>query len=347
MIDRYRPSRIALARLGVTVATLAAILGVAACGGDESEGSSDGGGTVNLVAYSTPQELYEGSIEPAFEKTPDGEGTTFENSFGASGDQARAVESGLPADVVHLSLEPDMQTLVDAGVVADDWNQNEHDGIVQNSVVTFLVREGNPHNIQEWDDLVTGDVEVITPNPFSSGGAQWNIMAAYGAQLNQGASEEEALEYVKQLLENVPVQDKSASDALATFTGGKGDVLIAYENEAIRAIEAGERVEYVTPDDTLLIETPVAVTSDAEDPDAAQAFVDYLYSDEGQQLFAEGGYRPVVESVLEENEKEFPTPPGLFTIEEFGGWEKVRPEFFDPANGSVAEIERELGVATE
>src|ERR671918_644218 len=232
------------------------------------------------------------------------------------------------------------------GLVAEDWADNEYDGIVQNSVVTFLVREGNPENIQDWDDLVTGDVEVITPNPFSSGGAQWNIMAAYGAQLNTGASEEEALEYVKQLLENTPVQDKSASDALATFTGGKGDVLLAYENEAIRAIDAGEEVEYVTPDDTLLIETPLAVTSDAEDPEAAQAFVDYLYSDEGQQLFADAGYRPVVESVLRENEKEFPGPPGLFTIEEFGGWATVREELFDPANGSVAEIERELGVST-
>ena len=350
MMDRMRssvkPSRAATARIAVGIAAIAAILGVAACGGSDSEGSSDGGGTVNLVAYSTPQELYEQSIEPAFEESPDGSGVTFENSFGASGDQARAVESGLPADAVHLSLEPDMQTLVDAGLVAEDWADNEYDGIVQNSVVTFLVREGNPENIQDWDDLVTGDVEVITPNPFSSGGAQWNIMAAYGAQLNKGASEEEALEYVKQLLENTPVQDKSASDALATFTGGKGDVLLAYENEAIRAIDAGEEVEYVTPDDTLLIETPLAVTSDAEDPEAAQAFVDYLYSDEGQQLFADAGYRPVVESVLRANEKEFPDPPGLFTIEEFGGWPTVREEFFDPANGSVAEIERELGVST-
>jgi sulfate transport system substrate-binding protein len=342
MMDSFKRPRGAVVRAGVAVAALAAALAIAGCGGSDGGGS----GTVNLVAYSTPQELYEGSIEPAYEKTRDGEGVTFENSFGASGDQARAVESGLPADVVHLSLEPDMQTLVDAGSVAQDWDQNQYNGIVQNSVVTFLVRKGNPENIQDWDDLVTGEVEVITPNPFSSGGAQWNIMAAYGAQLAQGASEEEALEYVKQLLENTPVQDKSASDALATFTGGKGDVLLAYENEAIRAIEAGEEVEYVTPDDTLLIETPLAVTSDAEDPEAAQAFVDYLYSDEGQQLFADGGYRPVVESVLKENTKEFPDPPGLFTIEEFGGWATVRDEFFDPENGSVAEIERELGVST-
>ena len=345
MTDANRVFRFTPVRIGVAVAVLAAILAVAACGGSESEGSS--GGTVNLVAYSTPQELYEGRIEPAYEKTPDGEGATFENSFGASGDQSRAVESGLPADVLHLSLEPDVTRLVDAGLVAEDWNEGEHEGIVQNSVVVFTVREGNPENIHDWDDLVTGDVEVITPNPFTSGGARWNIMAAYGAQLNKGASEEEALDYVKRLLENTPVQDKSASDALATFTGGKGDVLLSYENEAIRAQQAGEKVDYVIPDDTLLIETPLAITEDAEDPEAAQGFVDFLYSNEGQRLYAEGGYRPVVESVLEENRNEFPDPPGLFMIDEFGGWDTVTTEFFDPADGSIAEIERELGVATE
>jgi sulfate transport system substrate-binding protein len=345
MTEANRVFRFTPVRIGVAVAVLAAILALAACGGSESEGSS--GGTVNLVAYSTPQELYEGRIEPAYEKTPDGEGATFENSFGASGDQSRAVESGLPADVLHLSLEPDVTRLVDAGLVAEDWNEGEHEGIVQNSVVVFTVREGNPENIHDWDDLVTGDVEVITPNPFTSGGARWNIMAAYGAQLNKGASEEEALDYVKRLLENTPVQDKSASDALATFTGGKGDVLLSYENEAIRAQQAGEKVDYVIPDDTLLIETPLAITEDAEDPEAAQAFVDFLYSNEGQRLYAEGGYRPVVESVLEENRNEFPDPPGLFMIDEFGGWDTVTTEFFDPADGSIAEIERELGVATE
>jgi sulfate/thiosulfate transport system substrate-binding protein len=301
---------------------------------------------VSLVAYSTPETLYTESIEPAYNETSDTEGVMFENSFGASGDQSRAVESGLPADVVHLPLEPDMQRLVDAGIIAEDYNDGDKAN-VQNSVVVFTVREGNPENIQDWDDLVTGDVEVITPNPFTSGGARWNIMAAYGAQLNKGASEEEALEYVRQLLENTPVQDKAASDALATFTGGKGDVLLSYENEAIRAQEAGEDVEYVIPDDTILIETQVALSEDAENPEGGQAFIDYLFSPEGQKLFAEGGYRPVDEKVFDEFSKEFPEPPGLFTIEELGGWEEVATEFFDPENGSIAEVERSLGVATE
>jgi sulfate transport system substrate-binding protein len=172
-------------------------------------------------------------------------------------------------------------------------------------------------------------------------------MAAYGQVLENGGTEEEGLEYVQQLLENTPVQDKAASEALTTFTGGKGDVLLAYENEAIRAIEAGEDVEYIVPDDTILIQTLAQVSDEADDPEAAQAFLDYLLSPDGQKEFAEGGYRPVDEEVLSEYEDEFPDPPGLFTIEDFGGWPTVATEFFDPASGSVAEIERNLGVATE
>jgi sulfate/thiosulfate-binding protein len=326
---------------GIKGAAAAALLIISlvavACGGNSGSGS----GTIDLVAYSTPQTLYEEEIEPAYQETSDGEGVDFQNSFGSSGDQSRAVESGLPADLIHLPLEPDMTRLVDAGILADVGEN------VQNSVVVFLVRGGNPEGIQDWDDLVTGEVEVLTPNPFTSGGARWNLMAAYGAQIAQGASEDEALDYIQQLLENTPVQDKSASEALATFTGGKGDVLLAYENEAIRAQEAGEDVEYVIPDDTILIETLAAVSEEADDPDAAQAFLDYLLSEDGQKLYAESGYRPADEKVLADYEDEFPDPPGLFTIDEFGGWDTVATEFFDPESGSVAEIERNLGVATE
>jgi sulfate/thiosulfate-binding protein len=338
-------SAASLIKIGAAALLLVVALAGVACGGS-SEGSS-GGGTIDLVAYSTPQVLYEEEIEPAYQETEQGSGVDFKNSFGSSGDQSRAVESGLPADVIHLSLEPDITRLVDTGIVAEDWNSGEHEGIVQNSVVVFVVRGGNPHNIQDWDDLVTGEVDVITPNPFTSGGARWNIMAAYGQAINSGASEEEALDYVQQLLSNTPVQDKSASEALATFTGGEGDVLLAYENEAIRAIHAGEDVEYIVPDDTLLIETPLAISEEADDPEAAQEFVDFLYSEEGQRLYAESGYRPVDEKVLEDYRDEFPEPPGLFRIDEFGGWDTVATDFFDPASGSIAEVERNLGVATE
>jgi sulfate/thiosulfate transport system substrate-binding protein len=318
---------------------------VAACGGS-SDASSGDGGTIDLVAYSTPQELYEDSIEPAFSESADGDGVGFKNSFGSSGDQARAVEAGLPADFIHLPIEVDIQKLIDAGLVAEDYDAGGK-GSPQNSVVVFVTRPGNPEGIDSWDDLVTGEVEVITPNPFTSGGARWNLMAAYGSQIAQGKSEDEALDFVAQVLENTPVQDASARDALQTFVGGKGDVLLSYENEAIQAQAAGEEVDYVVPDETILIETKAAVSEEAEDPEAAQAFLDFLLSDEGQNLFAEGGYRPTNEDILAEYEQEFPTPKDLFTIEEFGGWETVVTEFFDPENGSIAEIERNLGVATE
>ncbi len=188
---------------------------------------------------------------------------------------------------------------------------------------------------------------MITPNPFTSGGARWNLMAAYGSQIEQGKSEEEALAFVQQLLEHTPVQDASARDSLQTFIGGKGDAFLSYENEAIGAIDAGEELEYFIPDQTILIETLAAVTTEADDPEAAQAFLDFQVSDEGQRLWAENGYRPVNEKILAEFEDEFPEPQDLFTIEDFGGWETVATEFFDPEAGSVAEIERNLGVATE
>ena len=334
-------------KIAAVAVTVAVGLGVAACGGSSEDGGSSGGGSVDVVAYSTPQELYEDSIIPAFQETPEGEGVEFSASFGSSGDQSRAVESGLPADFVHLSLEPDMQRLVDAGIVADDWTETDTDGQVQESVVVFITRPGNPKDITEWDDLVRDDVDVLTPNPFTSGGARWNIMAAYGQAVNSGASDEEALEFVQQLLENTVVQDASARDSLQTFLGGQGDVLIGYENEAIAAQNAGEEVEYTIPDDTILIEPPATVPDEAEESQEADAFLDFLVSEEGQRLFAEGGYRPVDEKVLAEFEQDFPTPSGLFTIEDFGGWEKVAVDFFDPESGSVAEIERELGVATE
>jgi sulfate transport system substrate-binding protein len=331
-----------LTKLALAVAALALAVGLAACGGSDSAAGGDGsGGSLTLVAYSTPQEAYEGII-PAFNDTPDGKGVSLDQSYGPSGDQANAIINGLGADIAALSLEPDVTKLVDEGLVARDWNQDSYDGFVTNSVVVFAVRKGNPKNIQTWNDLVTGDIEIITPNPFTSGGAQWNLMAAYGAQLEQGKSEEEALDFLKQILENTPVQDKSAREALQTFVGGKGDVLLAYENEAVAAQQAGEELDYVVPDETILIENPVAVLEDA-DP-KAQAFRDFLFTEKAQRIYQEKGYRPVLKQL--HDEANFPTPPNLFEIGKFGGWDKVRAEFFDPENGSVAEIEEELGVGT-
>ena len=331
-----------LGGVGAILAVVVALLAVA-CGGTSSaanEGSE--GGKVTLVAYSTPQEAYE-AIIPAFQKTAEGKGVEFDQSYGASGEQSRAVEAGLPADVVEFALDSDITRLVDAGLVDSDWNQNEYKGILTDSVVSFVVRKGNPDDIQTWDDLLKPGVEVVTPNPFTSGGARWNIMAAYGAQIKQGKSKEEAVAYLNELFQHVVVQDASARDALQTFTGGKGDVLLSYENEAITAQQKGENVDYVIPDQTILIENPVAVTTDG--PQSATDFVKFLYSDEAQKIFGEKGYRPVVKSVADQFDYE--TPSTLFTIQDFGGWGTVKDEFFDPENGIVAKIEMSLGVSTD
>jgi sulfate/thiosulfate transport system substrate-binding protein len=328
--SRFRPSLAALL-------LLIAIAAIAACGGSSNANS------VSLVAYSTPQEAYE-EIIPAFRKTSAGDGVSFNQSYGSSGDQARAVEAGLDADVVALSLAPDVDRLVEPGLVEANWADDDYQGFVTNSVVVFAVRKGNPKNIRTWDDIVKDDVEVITPNPFTSGGAKWNLMAAYGSQIEQGKSPEEALDFLRQVLANTPVQDKSAREALQTFAGGKGDVLLAYENEAITAQNAEIELDYVIPDETILIQNPAAVTTESEHPDQAKAFVEWLREPEAQQIFASKGYRSVREELVDEST--YPTPKTLFKIDEFGGWDRVNDEFFDPENGSVAKIERDLGVST-
>jgi sulfate transport system substrate-binding protein len=312
----------------------------AGCGG--GSGGSGGGGKLTLVAYSTPREAYEALI-PAFQKTDAGKGVTFSQSYGASGDQSRAVQNGLAADVVAFSLEPDMTKLVDAGLVAKDWNADEHKGMITNSVVAFVVRKGNPKSIRSWDDLIKPGVEVITPNPFTSGGARWNVMAAYGAQIKQGKSPEQATAYLEQLFRNVPVQDKSAREALQTFVGGKGDVMIAYENEAITAQQKDQQVDYTIPDQTILIENPIAVTTKSKNPEKAKAFVDYLLTPQAQQVFVDKGYRPVNAQVAAT--ANFPKPSGLFTIADLGGWSEVNKKFFDKQAGLMADIEQKIGVS--
>jgi sulfate transport system substrate-binding protein len=317
---------------------VAAALLAAGCGG--SGGS--GGDRLTLVAYSTPREAYEQLI-PAFQKTQAGQGVAFSQSYGASGDQSRAVQNGLAADVVAFSLEPDLTKLVDAGLVAKDWDAGPTKGMITRSVVVFVVRKGNPKNIRTWDDLVKPGVEVIEPNPFTSGGAKWNIMAAYGAQLKAGKSPEQAEAYLLELFRHVPVQDKSAREALQTFIGGKGDVMLAYENEAINAQQKEQPVDYAVPDNTILIENPIAVTAKSRDPAKASAFVEFLRSEQAQKLYAERGYRPV--NPAAQRGADFPQPKGLFTIKDLGGWSDVNKKFFDKEAGIVAGIERTVGVS--
>jgi sulfate/thiosulfate-binding protein len=323
---------------------LVAMAVAAGCGG-QSSASGGGGGSkkLTLAAYSTPKEAYAALI-PAFQKTAAGKGVSFDQSYAASGEQERAVEGGLPADIVALSLEPDVTKLVKAGLVDPSWNKTKYDGFVTNSVVTLAVRKGNPKHIKSWDDLLKPGVEVITPNPFTSGGAKWNIMAAYGSQLQEGKSDAQAQDYLKKLLGKVPVLDKSARESLQTFSSGKGDVLISYENEAITAQQKGEKLEYVTPPATLLIQNPDAVVNKSKNRKAADAFLTFLRTDQAQKIFASKGYRSVNPKLVDA--KKFPKPAKLFTIEKFGGWGKVNDKFFDPTKGTIAKIFQSQGKST-
>lgn len=321
------------------MALLGALL-LTACG---SAGASGGSSrvTLSLVAYSTPQDAYE-QIISSFNATAPGNDLGFTKSFGASGDQSRAVVAGLEADYVAFSLEPDITRLVKEGLVADDWNNDAHAGMVTNSVVVLVVRKGNPQHITGWADLTKPGIEVITPNPFTSGGARWNVMAAYGQAVNAG-TEADGIAYLNALFENVAVQDDSARKSLQTFTSGKGDVLLAYENEAIFAQQNGQAIDYIVPDSTILIENPAAITTTTKHPEQAKAFLDYVRGPEAQKIFAENGYRPVIDGI--DGGFDFPTPPGLFTIADFGGWSEVTKRFFDPKEGIMAEVEQHIGVS--
>jgi sulfate/thiosulfate transport system substrate-binding protein len=297
--------------------------------------------TLSLVAYSTPKDAY-ARIIPAFQATPAGKDVSFNQSYGASGDQARAVGAGLGADVVALSLEPDVTTLVKKGIVPSNWNQNPYHGMVTDSVVVFVVRDGNPKKIHNWADLTKSGIQVVTPNPFTSGGARWNVMAAYGAERAQGKTDKQAIAYLKALFKNVPVLPKSAREATQVFASGKGDVLLTYENEAIYANKKGVHTEYVLPKQTILIENPVALTKSGLKHSEAKAFLKFLWSSKAQKLFGDTGYRPVVKSVARSAKYRFKRPKTLFTIasKAFGlrGWKSVQYRFFNHDSGIMVKV---------
>ena len=319
-----------------------ALLGIAVLAGSAAGASK--GTTVSLVAYSTPKDAY-GKIVSAFQNTAAGNGVSFNQSYDASGEQARRVAAGLPADVVNLSLDPDVDYLVRKGIVPKNWKANSHKGIVNDSVVVFVVRDGNPRRIKGWGDLIKPGVKVITPNPFTSGGARWNVMGAYGGLRRQGKTDKQAIQYLYKLFHHVPVQPASAREALQVFAQGQGDVLLTYENDAIYAEKKGVHTQYQIPRATLLIETPAALTKTGLKKPAAKAFFKYLWSATAQKAFADQGYRPVLKSVAKSYR--FVQPPGLFTINSkkwgLNGWTKVNRRFFNPNNGIMAKIERSLG----
>jgi sulfate transport system substrate-binding protein len=291
-----------------------------------------------VYAYSTPKPAFDKLI-PGFNATRQGQGVTFQASYGASGDQSRKVAAGAAADFVNFSVEPDLTRLVDAGLVDRSWNAGPHQGIPFGSVVTIVVRKGNPKGIQSWDDLLKEGVEVVTPNPFSSGSAKWNLLAPYAAKSNGGRDDAAGLAYVNDLVtKHVKTQPKSAREASESFLQGTGDVLLSYENEALLLERDGDPVEHVTPSTTFKIENPAAVLSKSSSRTAAQAFNDYLYTTDAQTRLAEAGFRPVDTTVLEKYASTFPNPGQLWTIRDLGGWKKVDAALFAQNTGSIAKI---------
>jgi ABC-type sulfate transport system substrate-binding protein len=309
----HRPAAIAL-----SIAVLA-MAGAAVAAPSAPARSADT--EMRLVAYSTPREAY-AQLIPMFEKTAAGKDVSFSQSYGASGEQARAVKAGLKADLVALSLAPDVDELVKAGLVFKGWTKKPYKGMVTDSVVVFVLRDGNPKKITSWNDLLKPGVEVVTPNPFTSGGARWNVMAAYGAWRREGKTDKQAQANLLKLFKNVVVQDK------ALFSKMKG-----------------LDIQYVIPRSTILIENPVAVTRTTEHARQANAFLKFLTTPAAQQVFANNGYRPVVKKVLEANRKKFPVRPGEFTIDakSIGGWTKAQKRFFDPKTGIMVKIENAVG----
>lgn len=313
---------------------------------------------LTLAGYTVPREAY-AEIIPLFQEywlETTGQEVIFEESYLGSGAQSRAVEGGFEADVVALSLENDVTRLVDAGLIMSDWKDNPYGGMVSTSLAVLIVRPDNPKNITDWHDLTREDVEVLTPNPETSGGAQWNVLAAYGAAFRgyvdgYEASEEGALQFLVDVFANVSVLDASARESFITFENGIGDVAISYENEYFAAIRAGGDYEVIYPSSTILIENPVAIVDEYVDAhgnrEVAEAFVEFLYRPESQSIFAEHGLRPPVLKSTPESEPEatpeatlwteeeldpdvFPLVEDIFTVEIFGGWDQIGIDFFSP-----------------
>ena len=326
------------------LAGTAAAVSLAACGSSAS-GSSGSATTINVVGYSTLEQPNIAEFA-AFNATSAGKGVKLQGSYGASGKQRDAVIGGQPADEVHLSLEPDVAKLVTAGKVAKDWDQNSTNGICTDTVVSFGVAAGNPKHIASWDDLLKPGVKIVTPDPQSSGSAKWNLLAAYGAYLKETGSAAGAAADMKKFIANVVSWPASGGDATTAFENGTGDVLLGYENELILARAAGQKIDYVDPDTTLLIENPCAVVAGA--PQAATDFLNFQKSVAGQKVYVSTGFRPLsqvdvgavgsIKGAMDPSNP-FPTIQNLLTVEkDFGGWASADPTYFDQTNGIITKL---------
>ncbi len=298
--------------------------------------------TLSLVGYSVPRDAL-GAVIKAWQQTADGKDVNFTQSYGASGDQARAVAAGLKADVVQLSTGLDIDLLVKAGLVDKNWDKQTARGIATNSIVVFAVRDGNPKHIKNWNDLVRPGIGIVTPNPSSSGAAKWNVIAAYGAQRRLGKTDKQAIAFVERMMRNVVSLDTSGRNATNSFLSGRGDVYLTYENEARLA-----KLQYVIPRQTLRIEAPIAVLKTSDNKDAATKFVRFTHTVEAQRIFGQYGFRPMIPSVYQEFIKQYPKRPGVFRITDkyIGGWKAVETRWFDPDKGLWVGIAKRTGVGT-
>lgn len=327
----------ALALVAVVVA------GVGATGPTTQSASAAKADTrLSLVGYAVPREAL-GAIIKAWQQTPQGKDVTFTESYSASGDQARAVAAGLRADIVHLSTELDVDVIVRAGLIDSNWRRSQYKGIASNSVVVFALRDGNPKKIRRWQDLARPGVEIVTPNPFSSGAAKWNVLAAYGAMRKLGKTDRQAQDFVLRMFRNVVSQDTSGRNATNTFLSGKGDVFITYENEARLA-----KLPYVIPKQTLLIEAPIAVLKNSQNRQKAQQFVNFVKSPAGQRIYGQYGYRPIPAAVYNQFRTQYPKRAGIFTIDDkfIRGWTTANAKWFDPKRGIMVRINRAVGGPT-
>jgi sulfate/thiosulfate-binding protein len=338
-------------RLGVGLAAVLLTLGVAlqSCTGP----SPAGGGKITLVlgGYTTPREAYGKAVIPAFQKywkEKTGQTVEFQESYQGSGAQSRAIIGGFEADIAALSLEADVDRIAEAGLITHDWKSKPNGGAVSTSIVVIAVRQGNPKGIKDWPDLARPGLNVLTPDPKTSGGAQWNINAMYGAALRgfAGVAKDDraaAEEFLKGVFRNVSVMDRGARESITTYEKGLGDAAITYENEVLVGKQGGQNYDYVIPRSTILIENPVALVDKYVDKhgvrEVAQAFLDFLWGEEAQRGFAKYGLRPVDPRISEEVKGQYPPVEDLWKIDFLGGWKRVTDEIYGPQGVYTRAIE--------
>ncbi len=305
--------------------------------------SKPGTDTLILGAYTVPKEAYEKEIIPAFQKywkEKTGRDVRFEQSYVGSGAQARSIISGFEADVAALSLEADIQQIEKAGLIVHNWKDSEWKGMITQSLVVIGYRPGNPKNIQDWEDLTRDGIDILCPNPKTSGGAQWYINAVYGAGLMMTEKDKTAKDpdYAESLLSRfanrIKVMDKSGRESVSTFERGIGDAILTYENEALLRTLQGREFPFIIPKATILIENPVAVVDKYVDKHGTRAlaeeFVKFLYTEESQRSFARYGFRPVLPTIFQEFKDKYPIPEYLFDITYLGGWDTVGTQIYGP-----------------